>query len=357
MDKNEYLTQWAEKLSLSKDEINAEFNRIFAEEKTIHIDLDEDQQTKRTLQRLALIYKKQLRSPAIGFEGIIIAASDCIDIVAKQKREAIALYRTDPQTAIGEGVTNEEGVPLDTKATWSTGRVNPRFGKPLPDNNFLRNIYGVAMQSKTKEMPKFFSMTLSGKKATDENLPMFKPTRFMAINKTQQETEAAYQLNSSSFTNFVVDEKMDLPEYKTLIATHVETIKMSELESYHTLNKDNFNRLVAVEGDVSMLNLEPTSVGSRVMAVEDPEASLEDLDSKGLTCWTPERIKIDFAEGSKVIVLGRTAQGKKKNEQGELTEELGDVTLNVFGLYAIPEYKIALPKSIQELSEDDLEVN
>jgi len=347
MNKTEYLKKFAEKLSISFEQVESEFNEILKEEKEIHKDLPFEQQEMRALKRLSLVYKKQMRSPAVGFEGIIIAASDSVDIVAKQKREALEQYKNDPQNAIMEGVTDEEGTPLDTRATWSTGNANPRFGKPLPEHNYLRNIWVIATLAKSEESPKLYQMILSGDKANDE-LPIFKPTRFMAIDKGDK-------LNASTFTNFVVDETLNLPKINELVLQFLDKTKLSELESYHNLNKDDFNRLVVVEGDVSMLNLEPTSFGSRVLVLEDSEASLEDLESKSLTCWVGENIDIDFAEGSKIMVIGRTSQGNKKDAEGNKTEELADVTMNAFGVYALPDFKIELPKDIEPLTEENLE--
>ena len=132
--------------------------------------------------------------------------------------------------------------------------------------------------------------------------------------------------------------------------------KCSKCGEEKEANKDNFNRVVVTIGDVSLLNLEPTSMGSRIMVLEDTENNLEDLDKKGITCWLPPRIKIDFAEGSRVMVVGRTAQSKKKDDAGEITEELGDVTINVYGIYALPEYKISLPDEILPITEENLEI-
>ncbi|MCK5177221.1 MAG: hypothetical protein KAQ92_05840 [Candidatus Aenigmarchaeota archaeon] len=352
MDKQTYLKNWSDKLSISVEEIEQEYNRIFQEEKEIHKGMDEAEQEKRALQRLALVYKKQLRSPAVGFEGIIIGVADCIDIVAKQRREAKTLYEHAPQEAITGGVTDESGTPLDTRESWAGGRANQNFGKPLPENNFLRNIYGIAKKTKGSTEPKFFSMVISGKKAQDDTIPVFDPVRFMGIDRSEEGSNL-YKINASTFTNFV-NADLTLPDYKTLASQFCEMVAFSELENYHNLNKDDFNRLCVVEGDVSMLNLEPTAFGSRIMSLEDADASLEDLDAKGLTCWLPERININFAEGSKVLVVGRTAQGKKKDEAGNITDELGDVTMNVYGLYALPEYKVSLPEEIQPIAEEDI---
>ncbi len=354
---NEYTKLWSEKLSLSEEDIITEYNKLLDEEKLVHKDLDLNNQEARALQRLALIYKKQLRSPAVGFEGIIIGTTDCVDIVAKQKKEAKDLYKLDPHTAISEGVTDEEGVPLDTRREWTTGRKNPNYGKPLPENNYMRNVFGVAIKSKNEKMgPRFFSMTINGPKAANEDIPLFTPVRFMAIDRTPVNTDNEYKLNASSFTTFTIDNKMILPNYKDLLMSCCSSLMcgLKDLNNYHAKAKDNFNRLVIIEGDVSSLNLEPTSVGSRVMNIEDMKASMEDLDAKGLTCWIPERVDVNFAEGSKVIVVGRTAQGRKKDDLGNVTEELGDVTLNVFGLYAIPEYKVSLPEDIEDITEENL---
>ena len=346
MDKNEYLKKWAEKLSLPIEQINSEFDRILLEEKEIHKDQPLDQQELRALKRLALVYKKQMRSPAVGFEGIIIGTGDSIDALAKKRREALALFNEDPQSAITQGITDEAGNPLDTREEWSEGRPNQNYGKPLAEHNFLKNVWVVAKQSNTENEPKLYQMLLTGEKAKNEDIPVLKPVRFMAIDK---ETK----LNASQFTNFVVDEKIQLPEVKKIVEEFIEVVSFGQLEDYHKKNKDDFNRLVCVTGDVSVLNLEPTSMGSRIMHMEDADASLEDLDAKGLTCWLPSRINVDFAEGSKVIVIGRTSQGKKKDENGNLTEQLADVTMNVFGVYALPEFKIELPEDIKPITEEN----
>lgn len=354
MDKNEYIKEYSEKFSVPAETMNTDFDELLKNEKEIHANLSESDQERRAFHRLALMYRKRQNSPAVGFEGMIIGVGDCVDIVAGAKRKAIALFNQDPQTAVNEGITDENGVPLDARREWSTGRENRGFGKPLPENNFMRNIFGVASKSGKEETPKFFSMTINGPAAENEDITIFKPVRFMAIDKSQ-EGDTEYKLNASQFTKVVVDEKIQLPPVKTVIDTYCKNhiVAMANLETYHTTEVTNFNRLVIVEGDVSSLNLQPTAFGSRIMSLEDM-SSLEDLDSHGTTCWIPSQCEIDFAEGSKVLVIGRTAQGKKKDDDGKQTEELGDVSINVFGLYAIPEFKIDLQEEIKEITEESL---
>jgi len=348
MDKNDYIKAWSEKTSLPIEEIEKELASLVEEEKQIHKELPFEQQELRALQRLALLYRKILRSPAVGFEGFILGISDCVDILAKRRREAKELYKTDPQLAVTQGTTNEEGIPLETKETWPDGRAYQQYGKPLPEHNYLRNVFGIAKKVNSEESASFFTMVLNGEKAQNDLIPVFNSIRFSAIDKGTENN--VKKLNPSTFTNFLVDDSLNIPIEETL-KQYQTVIGISELESYHNINKEDFNRLAVVEGDVSLMNLEPTLFGSRIMILEDSNANLEDLNAKSLTCWIPERVKLNFGEGSKVLVVGRTAQGKKKDEQGNVTDELGDVTLNAFGVFAIPKYKIELPTGIQPITE------
>lgn len=353
---SEYIKEWSQKLSIPEKDIDRDFQTFLTEENEIHKDLSEDDRKQRALKRLALLYKKQLKSPAVGFEGIVIGLGDCNDIVAKQKREAIELFKKDPQQAVSQGFVDENGVPLNTLSVFKDGRKNPGFGKPLPEHNYLRNVYGIAIKSNVvNDEPKFFSMGFSGEKAQSDNIPMFTPVRFMAIDKTPKETEdVMYVLNQSSFTSINEDKDLKLPEFEGLLKATPYFTEIKDLLDFHNANKDNFNRVVITEGSVSSLKLEPTSVGSRVITIEDEDLALEDIEAhSGVTCWVPLRTNIDFAEGSKILVVGRTSQGNKKDDAGNKTEELGDVTINVYGLYALPDFKIELPE-LEVLTEADI---
>ena len=338
----EYLKKWSEKLSIPEEDIKKEYDSLLDEEKAIHIDLNDEDHKTRALQRLAMSYKKQLRSPAVGFEGMIIGVGDAIDTVARIRAEAIKMFKENPQQAISSGITNEEGEPLDTREKWASGQPNRRFGKPLPEHNFLKTVFGVALKKNVENSVKFFILNLTGEMAKDDNIPIFKPVSFRAIDRTPQELdEKEYRLNFSVFTKFTVDESITVPPVNDLINNYCNHLKvnLSDLDKYHDANEDDFNRLVIVEGDVSTLILDPTIVGSRRLILDQDQEDI-DLESEGTTCWVPLRTDIDFAEQSKVIVIGRTARGKKRDDQGNFTDEPGDVMINVFGLYCLPEYKI-----------------
>ena len=126
---DDYIKKWSEKLGISEDDIKKDYNIIVDEEKKIHSESSQEEQEMRALQRLAMSFKKQLRSPAVGFEGMIIGAGDAIDFVAKRRREAAKLFTDNPQQAISEGITNEEGIPLETRKEWGDGRPNQSYSK------------------------------------------------------------------------------------------------------------------------------------------------------------------------------------------------------------------------------------
>ena len=344
IDINSYFKTWSDREGLDLTEIEKNFNSILEEEKILHSTFNEDELKTRALQRVALTLRKLRRSPAVKFEGTIIAVGDMIDFTAKQRRDAIDVFKTDPQLAISQGLTNENGIPLDIRKEWNDGRPNIHFGKPLPEHNFNRTMWGIGVKSSIQnDTPRLFTLNISGNNAEKDNIPMFTPVSFRAIDKTK-DTNEMYNLSSSILTNIEIDNTLKLPDPYTLIKKCCSNyiVKLNDLDKYHETNIDNFNRFAIIEGDVSTLNLDiPPTRSSRIMIIEDL-STMESLEGNGLLCWVPLRCNLDFAEQSKVLVMGRTNRGKKKEEQGNLTEEPGNITLNTFGVYAIPEYKIKI---------------
>ena len=337
MDTKIYFEKWSEKLSIPMEEIQSEYDNLLKKEKTNHPDNNVEVQEKRALQRLALLYKKQLRSPAIGFEGMVIGVGDVFDTVKKIRTTGMDAFRENPQSAIELGITDKDGNPLDTRQTFSTGRENRSFGKQLPEHSYIRNIVGVALRSNVKEAPKMFTMTLNGEKAEHCDIDMFNPVKFRAINKSEENSDM-FVLNGSTVTKFDVSDKIEMPNAMDVLKKFCNNmfVPINKLDEYHNANKEDFNRLALIEGDVSMLSNEPTSVGNKMMIIEDMEESMNDIEARGITCWVPKNIEFNFGEGSKVIVVGKTSQGKSR----ENPNELGDVMVNVLGIYAIPEFKV-----------------
>ena len=347
MDTKVYFEKWAEKLSVPVEDIQAEFDSIVNNDLK-EFELSVEDKEKRALQMLVLHYKKQLRSPAIGFEGMIIGVGDLFDMSRKLRQTAMDAFRENPHDAIENGVTDADGNPLDNRAVFGSGKENRQFGKPLPEHNYIRNIVGVALRANVEEAPKVFTMSISGDKAENLVIPVFTPVKFRAINKSD-DSDTQFTLNGSSVTEFVVSDKIQMPAPQIVlekVCGHM-MVPLNELDEYHKTAKDDFNRLSVTLADVSMIGENVTSVGNRMMVLEDMAASMDDLDAPGTTCWVPESIDLDFGEGSKVLVIGKTSQGKSRDDPNEL----GEVMINVMGVYALPEYKIELEPEEEEVEE------
>jgi hypothetical protein len=350
MNTTVYFSTWSKKLGISIDEIQKSFDNFVNEEKNIHKELDSNMQEKRALQRLALQYKKQLKSPAIGFEGMIIGIGDLFDTAKKMREIGMDAFRENPHQAITQGLTDNDGNPLDTREFFGNGKSNFRYNKPLPEHSYMRTVIGIGLKSNTNDLPKVFTLTLNGDNAENLNVEMFKPCRFRAIDKSSDDVKLL--LNGSSITRFEVDETTKMPSPFTLLKDKCDFIPMNKLEEYHQANKDDFNRLALVEGDVSLVMTQETSIGNKMMVIEDMNNSMDDLDASGVTCWVPKHINFDFAEGSKVIVIGRTAQGKSREDPNVL----GDVMINVLGIYVIPEFKIEPEKTFENVIESNVKL-
>ena len=93
METKIYFEKWSEKLSIPIGEIQTEYDKLVTNEKEIHKDLTEEEQQTQALKRLALLYKKQLRSPTIGFEGMVIGVGDLFDTVRKMRETGMDAFR------------------------------------------------------------------------------------------------------------------------------------------------------------------------------------------------------------------------------------------------------------------------
>ena len=97
--------------------------------------------------------------------------------------DEIRLSHQDGDGSDSVFVDGENGTPLETRKEWGQGRPNPNFGKPLPEHNYLKNIWVIAKKVSSNDEFKFYPMTVTGDLAQDESIPLFKPVRFSAIDK------------------------------------------------------------------------------------------------------------------------------------------------------------------------------
>ncbi len=375
MTNQELFSKLASDCGQSPELVQTEFNKILEEVKTDERFVGADQPTLEQIARNRLVTRKrrEMNSPAISWEGMILGAGDLIDGVAKQRRLTDASFKKDPVSTqagvIFEGrlvKSDENGKALYPKT--ETNDKWKRTGTPLPEHSWMRSIYGVAQPLDKKtckpsgEIRKF-GMTLNDKHAVEVSKMLKgkynKPIRFKGIDKTNADQAKAgeYYITDSAFTEFNLAPELKMPAPELVIANaltdRVEVL--GNLEEYHAKNSEKFDRWVVVEGNVSLLNLEPNAKTQNMLMILDDESLLfapKEGGSSGVACWIPtdRGIEIDFCQDSRVYVVGRTSQGKKRDPITKQTlDEPGDVNINVFGIYCPEMFKVcqkpAIPKT------------
>jgi len=268
-----------------------------------------------------------------------------IDVTAKQRAYAEHLFRTDPEKAVREGYTDVNGTPLDIRETLPTGAKNPFYGKPLRPV-FVRQSVGIGRPARGGDL-KLMILTQMLDQAKNPP-PLGKSVRFLGRMRLQDELH--YQINSVRATKFNPVTLKEFPEVapQTVVkilqdAPDVYKVTCADLEAWHREHASDIRRVCILEGDVMLIRREPTAFGSYMMVIEDE--TIMDLAGVGITVWVHEDIKhmLDFAVGSRVIIVGRTVIGPGWNpETRQLDREIERVMVNAFGVWAIPEYKIPL---------------
>ncbi len=347
------------------EQIKADYTKIVEEVKKDErfVNIDETAVNQIAKNRLITTKRREMASPAITWEGIIIGIMDLVDTVATQRRFTEAAFKADPIRAV-EGYKYQDRLILadeNGKALYPKTENNDKWkrtGKPLPDHSWLRNLIAVAspIDKKTRQagVPRIAYMTLSNQKALApfvKTISMNTPIRFKGINKTTAEHDKAgvYNITDSSFTIFESAPDLKLPPIETILTSACSSLykTLGELEEYHLKAQSDYSRVVITEGTVSILALEPNAKTGNMRMVLDDESLLfapeKEGRSIGVTCWIPtdRNIVMDFIQDSRVYVVARTSQGKKTDMiTGQKTDELGDVMLNIFGIYCPEMFKV-----------------
>ena len=356
-----------ETAELVAQDFNAICAEVKADERYVNITQADVEQIARN--KLITRKRREMNSPAITWEGVVLAKFDLVDGVKKQKALSEEAFKLDPVKAQAEAGmaykgkvvrTNADGVPIypknDSNDKWK------KTGTVIPAHSWMRTVIGIAapVDKKTHKAgdPKIFTMTLGDKKNQEtgeivpydaKSIPYNVPVRFKGIDKTNDETRKLneYIVGISAYTTFDVAPDLKLPATEVIINSVMQNklISLGQIEEYHLKNAENFNRFMVTEGTVSNLYPEPNKFGSIFMSLDD-ESLLFMTTESGKTatvpCYIPtdRGIVIDFSQDSRIFVLGRTSQGKKKDAAGNKTDEPGDVGINVFGIYCPDMFKV-----------------
>ena len=126
------IKEWAKKYGQSEETLLEDFNTIMKDQNARFP--TKPKKGKETQARMILY--DRVKSNAINLQAVFFGAASRRDIWSRRKQQALEVFRDNEVTAINEGLTDEEGIPLDIREEMTTraGKVipNPRFGSRLP---------------------------------------------------------------------------------------------------------------------------------------------------------------------------------------------------------------------------------
>lgn len=323
-----------EKLGIEPEQVISTYNKELTRLKSVLADLSEEQLARRAYVTVSGLFKRDLRSPAKFFEGIVIGAGPIFNMVGQAREEALALWQTDREKAIKEGFTDAEGRPLDRREQFASGRKNPEFGKPLPEERNIQNAVGVAAP-KGGDI-KFFRLVLGENLAGKVKIPLNTPVMFRANIPDTQEDPNMYRLNPYAHIEFQETENPEIPPAEEIYESeYLEKyrVPLGELPDFHKIHGRDPQRFLATVGDVAFIDEAPNPTTGSLRIVLDDETLPEEHD--GFAAWVTPHLQgmIDFDMGSRIYACGSSASTEFR-DRGEVW------MINLFGFFAIPRFKI-----------------
>jgi len=324
-----------DKLGVTKQKVLDQWEEELATVANLRGDLPDEEQEKRAFLRLRGHWKRELRSPAKFYEGIIFRVAPPFDVLRSMHAAAQIIYEKDPQKAVAEGWTDEQGHTLDNRRKYSTGRVNENYGKKLPDHRYIQNIMGIA-KAQDMDAPLMFNMVLSERKAGKVEIPIFTPVRFRANPAPTQPKDGTMALNEYAGLQFVPAEIEGFPAPEDLLHNFLEDnfVAPEELPDWHKSNENDPRRFAIIEGYVDDVDptANPATGNARIVMIDD-------AGETEIVIWVPAHLRhlVDFGASSRIIAGGRTTQQ-------EFNEEVRTM-LNCEMLYAPAADKIPLEET------------
>ena len=319
----EKLTQWAEKLGVEYSELEEKLLKYVEQVKRASPRISDELAVKRAR---FLLYKEiagALRSPARPVKGWIIGASKLRDLTEPMRRVAKQILEEHGlEECIRQGLCDEQGRPIDNRATLPNGQPNPFYGQPLQPV-WVRDIYMIvetddgyrlawvqAIRDKARE----FDTGLIGK---------YVVTRLIERGDTSE----MKQYRTSRVTQWRVEEK-PVEELINLLREAPLKVELSELEEVET----DYRKPVIVEGDVLT---EIDGENNRVLILVDE--SLMDLENDGVTVFVPNELKLpETLENNHVFIIGRKAITHYDPRTRERREDYERAVIDAYGVIIDP---------------------
>jgi len=306
----------------TKEQVGAHAERISKE--YLARGFGQDDVDRLVPQALQAYYKKQLKSTANAFEGIILGRTNTWDMakkprnIVREKIEELGL-----KGAMDAGFVNSEGEYLYNDYDW-------RKGKSIPENDYQCSVFMVADTGENDEF-EIAIMRLRGDNC-EIVPPLFEPVSFRAV-KGKMDNNGRRQLYDIKVTEFepVGADSFDaLDFFENQLSKLIDVVQLSDLEQWHDANVDNFNRFCISKVNCVRINMTDETVASNVMEVDDISLELDMEQSNTITVWVPKRVDVNFPENTMEMLL--VSQTSQNNE--------GNISLNCLGLWVHPAFRV-----------------
>ena len=298
MEKNrlESFRKWSEKTGIPVEEIVSRYNAYLQEYK------DEAKAFKKIRVEISDEHGS-LFSNAVPFYGYLMGDSGLYDWSEIMRERAERLWNSDRrEEAIREGIISPEGLPLDTRRT-RFGRPNPKFGMPLTEPEFQRDLFGVVSSTPDFETVRLAYIIATGENAENfKDIELFKWFRFRATVGKARRDSNVIRLNVGKATKFQEISPDLTPEE---LANKLEFFDVEE-DILSRIYEDKFSRrgsqyIASFRGDAVELRLEPVRNYRVFYLVSEGE----ELLATRLKCRVPVQIPVLIHELDKVQVFGR----------------------------------------------------
>lgn len=287
--------------------------------------LPEDHKTEdsygKALTRLLIMAKSFFKKSGIQsqeIEVIFIGKTQITDYgKTRAYDEAVKTFKTDPKTAIAQGLTNDNGEPI-YQSGFNVGKVIDK------DDLFSRNVYGVV---KTTKGYKKIKLTLR-KTKLNEFIPLFVKLKMTCgySHKPDEEWDSAYSSDDMKYE--ILDENWINPvdKFKNIFKKELEY----DIDTFVNKTKGNYNAFMFMQGvDVTLkgsANATVVDIQER-KGEEDVGGSFDISDEKlaGLDRTFTGFMSEDpaFIETvNDAIVIGRPYEGKD-----------GKMIMQVYGVF------------------------
>ena len=342
-----YLKQLAANARLPYEEVKKLYEKYYATLKDLPPQIAAARARLLTYREIKSLVRYPGRQ---AFDVLWLGFNAGMDAFARRRQQALELYSRDPVAAFQQGFVDANGKPI---FRFPSGRTID-ISQPV----MLRQSVGIGRPA-TGGPLKWVVALHRGSLA--EKLPPLKKTTRCVFNKAG-ETETVYAVNVVDSTKF---EPIQMPEFGEVDdakifellqkAPEQSRVTCATIRDWHVRNAGNVRRVCVLEGDVMTMRMEPTAVGNYLMIVEDETlyGAAPSLEAEGVTVWIHQQIAhmMDFGEGSRVIVVGRTTQMPGYDLQTRtIDRSVTRIGINAFGVYAHPQFRVA-PEEVEVFEE------